>query len=222
MHQLLSLPGRATHPSGPGQDRRPIPARNSPWAGAVARRLASAGITPNQISLASIVAAAFAAGGLCLLPQPWSALVCIAGVQLRLLCNLLDGMVAVEHGRGSRLGPLYNDVPDRVSDALVLVALGYAAGAGWLGWLAALAATGTAYLRLFGGALGFKQDFRGPMAKPHRMAALTAGCAAAMAEHFISGTHHALLATVAAIAAGSLLTCATRLQALTLNLRKGS
>jgi hypothetical protein len=34
----------------------------------------------------------------------------------------------------------------------------------------------TAYIRVFGGALGFALDFRGPMAKQHRMAVLTVGC----------------------------------------------
>ena len=54
-------------------------------------------------------------------------------VQLRLLCNLLDGMVAVEGGRSSPVGALYNEVPDRVADSLLLVALGYAVGIPWLG-----------------------------------------------------------------------------------------
>ena len=33
------------------------------------------------------------------------------GVLGRLLCNLLDGMVAVEGGKRSKSGELYNDVP---------------------------------------------------------------------------------------------------------------
>ena len=52
-------------------------------------------------------------------------------VQLRLLCNLLDGMVAIEGGKQSPTGMLYNEFPDRVADSLFLVALGYAAGCGW-------------------------------------------------------------------------------------------
>ena len=220
MRHSISLSDRAARPGSSWKDRRPIPARDSLWAIAAARQLARAGVTPNQISVASAVAAGFAAGGLWLLPQPWSALACIAGVQIRLLCNLLDGMVALEQGRGTLLGPLYNDLPDRVSDALVLIALGYAAGAGWLGWLAALAAALTAYVRLFGGTLGFKQDFRGPMAKPHRMAVVTAGCIFSLGEHLVFRTHHVFLPTIATIAAGSLLTCGTRLQALILNLER--
>jgi len=33
----------------------------------------------------------------------------------------------------------------------------------------------TAYIRALGGTLGLPQNFQGPMAKPHRMAALTTG-----------------------------------------------
>jgi phosphatidylglycerophosphate synthase len=67
-------------------------------------------------------------------------------------------MVAVEHGRKTPLGVLYNEFPDRVADSVILVALGYACEVPWLGWLSALGAALTAYVRVFGGALGFAQD----------------------------------------------------------------
>src|SRR5439155_982956 len=109
-----------------------------------------------------------------------------------LLCNLLDGMVAIEGGLQSKSGDVFNEVPDRVSDALILVGAGYAtapalglAWAGALGSAAALLAVLTAYVRALGAALGTGQDFRGPMAKPHRMAALTAACLAGAFEPVI-------------------------------------
>src|SRR3546814_18583079 len=77
--------------------------------------------------------------------------------------------VAVEHARKTPTGVLYNEVPDRVADSLFLVALGYAAGMPWCGWLAALLAALTAYIRTLGGTVLGSQDFRGPMAKPPRM-----------------------------------------------------
>ena len=43
-----------------------------------------------------------------------------AVAQYGLLANLLDGLVAVEGGRRSPTGELFNEVPDRVSDVLVL------------------------------------------------------------------------------------------------------
>jgi phosphatidylglycerophosphate synthase len=201
-------------------DRRPIRSRNALWAQATASCLARLGVGPNQISLASILAAGAGAASLCLFPQPWNVIGCVCGVQLRLLCNLLDGMVAVEHGKQSPLGILYNELPDRVSDSVLLVALGYASGIPWLGWLGALLAALTAYIRVFGAALGFAQDFRGPMAKQHRMAVLTAGCLISIAEHFAVRTNYSLPITCGLIAAGSLLTCWTRTRALARNLRE--
>ena len=91
-------------------------------------------------------------------------------------------MVAVEGGKKSALGPLYNEFPDRIADSLLIVALGYAIGWPSLGWFGALAAALTAYIRVFGGSLGLPQDFRGPMAKQQRMAALTLACVVGAAE----------------------------------------
>lgn len=215
----LSRPREPGAISATRADRRPIRSRNALWAQAAASYLARLGVSPNQISLASVLAAGVGAVGLGFFPQPWNAISCVCGVQLRLLCNLLDGMVAVEHGKQSQLGVLYNELPDRVSDSVLFVALGYASGLAWLGWLGALLAALTAYIRLFGAALGFAQDFRGPMAKQHRMALLTAGCLISIVEHFAARTNHSLAITCGLIAAGSLLTCWTRTRALASRLK---
>jgi hypothetical protein len=77
----------------------------------------------------------------------------------------------------------------------------------------------TAYVRATGGALGFPQDFRGPMAKPHRMAVLTAACLIGAAEAAWNGTHWTLIAAAIVIALGSAFTCATRTRAIAWALR---
>jgi phosphatidylglycerophosphate synthase len=141
-------------------------------------------------------------------PVGW--LIAAACVQLRLVSNLLDGMVAIEGGLKTKTGPIYNEFPDRIADTFFLVPLGYAAGEPWLGWASALLAALTAYIRVFGGAVGLVQDFSGVMAKQRRMAALTIGLVAQSAEWFFSPTHWSLLATAVVIAAGSLVTCITR------------
>jgi phosphatidylglycerophosphate synthase len=208
-------------PSEP-PSRRPLKSRQTRWARALAGRLAAAGVAPNAISAASMLLAAGA--GAALLGSAAAApgaralllLAAAAGIQLRLLCNLLDGMVAIEGGRRSPGGDLWNEVPDRVADSVVLVAAGYALpGLAWApaaGWAAALLAALTAYVRVLGGSLGLPQDFGGPMAKPHRMAALTAACLLAIAEEWALGSRTGALAlALAAIVAGSAVTAARRL-----------
>lgn len=194
-------------------NRRPIAARASGWARSTSAALARSSITPNQISLLSIVFAA-AGGGLLWLASPAALVGAAACIQLRLVCNLLDGMVAMEGGKKTATGALYNEFPDRVADSLLIVALGYACAAPWLGWLGALAAALTAYVRLAGGSLGLAQDFRGPMAKQHRMAVLTMACLLGAAELAFLHSGWALRVAAWVIALGALLTCATRSRAI--------
>jgi phosphatidylglycerophosphate synthase len=205
--------------TGQQESRRPLKTRSAAWAQALASALARTRVTPNQISVASLVFAGAGAAALLCWPGAPGQVLCALGVQLRLLCNLLDGMVAVEGGKKSLVGHLYNELPDRIADSIFIVALGYAIGLPWLGWLGALAAALTAYVRALGGALGFPQDFRGPMAKPHRMAVLTAGCLIGALESTLRGTHYALTIAAIVIAAGALLTCATRTAAIARKLR---
>ena len=145
----------------------------------LASRLANAGWTPNQISVVGVCAALLAgiAFGLTSVVPGWARLWFLFGavlVQVRLLANMLDGMVAVETGQASPVGELYNEVPDRISDTLILVGLGYAAGGSvTLGWAAAVAAVFTAYVRAQAAVAGAPQEFCGPMAKPHRMFLIT-------------------------------------------------
>ena len=147
-------------------------------------------------------------------------------IQLRLLCNLLDGMVAVEHGKGSTAGPIWNELPDRVADLLLLVGAGYAgamlgqAYAEPLGWLAGALAVLTAYVRELGRGLGQPADFSGPMAKPHRMAALTAACAVSALEPLWGGRGQVLAIALAVIAAGAALTVVRRVGHLAAGLAK--
>ena len=200
-------------------NRRPIAARNTGWAQKLAAALARSDLTPNQISLLSVLFAGIGAALLAWAPTPAGLLLCAVCIQLRLLCNLLDGMVAVEAGKGSPTGRIYNEFPDRITDTLFIVALGYAADTPWLGWLGAVFAIGTAYVRVFGGSLGLAQDFGGVMAKQQRMAVLTVACVAAAAEHFWQIHHYALPAAAVLIAAGSLVTCITRTLAIAAKLK---
>lgn len=156
-------------------DRRPISQRGSGWARAIARWLASAGISPNTISVLSVVAsigagAAFYATSLDTGVERILWLVGAALIFLRLLANMFDGMVAVEWDKATPVGALYNEVPDRISDAVILIGAGYATGGGIeLGYVAACLAILIAYVRTMARNAGAPSDFRGPMAKQQRM-----------------------------------------------------
>jgi len=162
-------------------DRRPLKTRERKWAKALARKLVDARVTPNHISLASIVAALSAF--LCFFYAGetfrFSFLMLLAAVfvQIRLLCNMLDGMVAIEGGQQTRSGAFFNEFPDRISDILILLGFALAAGHSFyslfIGTISVSLALLTAYVRALGASLIGEQDFRGPMAKPHRMALVT-------------------------------------------------
>ena len=201
-------------------NRRPIASRSSGWAKASAAFLATTRVTPNQVSTASIVFAATGAALLLWRPDAIGLIGCALAIQARLVCNLLDGMVAVEGGKKSALGPLYNEFPDRIADSLLIVTTGYAAGWPAMGWFGALAAALTAYVRVFGGSLGLPQDFRGPMAKQQRMAALTLACVVGAGEWLFVGSRYALAAAAAIIAVGSVATSVTRALAIAAQLRR--
>ena len=168
-------------------ERRPIKARELAASQAIARFLAARGIGANAISVAGLLCALLAGVllGTTSAGSRWAWIAAALLMEIRLLCNMLDGMVALEKGAGTKLGEVLNEVPDRLSDAAVLIGLGYAAGgSAWLGFAAALAAVFTTYVRILGSAMGLPADFRGPMAKPHRMhaAAITAVLCAASAS----------------------------------------
>jgi phosphatidylglycerophosphate synthase len=201
-------------------NRRPLKTRSTAWARSLAHVLVRSGISPNAISVVSVLFAVL--GAYALVYWSWNSVALVAAaacVQLRLLCNMLDGMVAIEGGKQSAIGVLYNEIPDRIADSLFIVALGYAAGAAWLGWLGALAAAVTAYIRVLGGTCGLPQDFRGLLAKPQRMFVMTVGCVLGAVEAATSGSGYALLLAALTIAAGALFTCIQRTAALAAQLR---
>jgi phosphatidylglycerophosphate synthase len=159
-------------------DRRPLASRGWKISQRIARWLARRGATPNAISIAGMLCG-IAAGIMFFetprVVHPW--IFWLGGavlVQLRLLANLYDGMVAVLRQIASPVGELFNEVPDRVSDAGTLIGLGYAAGSDpLLGFVATIFAIFLAYLRAQGKVAGAHQEFCGPMAKQQRMATVT-------------------------------------------------
>ena len=210
------MTGKGQADKGTG-DRRPLASRNTRWAQTLARRMTALSVTPNQISQASMLMAALAGVSFWLFGVTGSlgmravllilsALFC----QLRLLCNLLDGMVAVEGGKGEADGPFWNEFPDRVADILIFAGIGYGIAMPGLGWAAAALAVLTAYVRELGRATGNPSDFGGPMAKQHRMAVATGAALLSIIEAFWSGGVWVLTLALWIVAIGSAVTVLRR------------
>lgn len=133
-------------------------------------RLAAAGVTANQVTIAAavgsvavglLVAAADARVLFLLLPV-W--------LGLRMALNAIDGMLAREFGQISRLGAYLNEAGDVISDAALLAPFAFVAPFGAV-------ATGVviflSVLTEFVGVLGPVRRYDGPMGKSDR--ALVAG-----------------------------------------------
>ena len=107
--------------------RRPLAIRAKKWPNKLALLLIKVGFTANGISTLSVVFGL--ATLLALLWQPHenprlNFLAAALFIQARLICNLLDGLVAVEGGKKTPTGGLFNEVPDRFCDAFTLIGLG--------------------------------------------------------------------------------------------------
>lgn len=159
------------------EKRRPIKERATGWARGLASLVAKTGATPNQISILSVLISG--AGAAVLWDhqgRPLCFFLAALAITLRLICNMIDGMVAVEHNRRSPSGEIYNELPDRLSDSLSLLGVAYACGWVQLGLWCSLLAVLTAYVRTLSTAAGAPADFGGPMAKQQRMKTLIFAC----------------------------------------------
>jgi phosphatidylglycerophosphate synthase len=167
-------------PATQAMDRRPIATRDRKWAQAATAWLAGRHVSPNAISIAGMCACIVAGIALAVTSIAeyrilW--IIAALGAQLRLTANMLDGMVALASGGASRVGELYNEVPDRISDAAAFIGAGFAWGGNIaLGYIATILAIFTAYVRAAGKIAGAQNEFCGPMAKQHRMLVITLIC----------------------------------------------
>ncbi len=202
--------------------RRPLKVRSTKISLLIAKYLCKKNITPNQISIASVFFALLA--GVCLFALPYTqgvnftllALFTAIFIQCRLLCNLFDGMVAIEGGKSTASGELFNDIPDRIADPIIIIAAGYSITVvTWgdtLGWSAAVLAVLTAYVRTLSISIGAPADFSGPMAKQHRMAIITTACVITAIEPLLWSSPYAILIALFIINIGCIVTLVNRTQ----------
>ena len=198
--------------------RRPIAAEFRRTANAATQFCVRHGIHPDTISYLSVVAA-FAAA-ICFWKAGeirWLLIIAPLFSYLRLWLNMLDGMVAVAAGKASRRGEILNDLPDRVSDVIIFVGVAHSGLMNPIfGYWAAIAAVLTAYVGLFGQALGVQREFGGIMSKPWRMVALHIGAWLAL---FLGGQSFASFTildwTCLVVIGGSIQTMVVRLKRIT-------
>ncbi len=142
-------------------------------------RLAAAGVTANQVTVAAalgsvLVAAIILASG----AAPASFLLVPVWMLLRMALNAVDGMLAREFGQQSRLGAYLNELGDVVSDAALYAPFALlppfgAAGVGAVVVLAAIAE----YAGVLGLMVGASRRYDGPFGKSDRALAFGAiGC----------------------------------------------
>ncbi len=215
------LVGEALEADGPRkEDRRPAQARENRWVKGVAAWCLEVGLRPNHVSIVGMGFAVLSATCLFLVPivsHRWAAAMfaaACASIPFRGLCNICDGLMAIEGGLKTKAGQVFNDLPDRASDSLLLVAAGYSTGperwAHELGWAAGLLAVMTAYVRVLGGSSGASQQFCGPMDKTRRMIVMATACVVAAVEVALGWPTRAMIVALGIVIVGSAATIARR------------
>lgn len=135
------------------------------------RRLAAAGVTANQVTIAAAAGSILLGGLLCAFARIHVLFLALpVWLALRMALNAIDGMLAREFDQKSHLGAYLNEIGDVVSDAALLAPFALVAPFG-------VAATGVviflAILTEFVGVLSVTRRYDGPMGKSDR--ALAAG-----------------------------------------------
>lgn len=132
------------------------------------RRLAGAGVTANQVTLAA-AAMSIAAGIVLALhgakPRVWLLLPVVLFVRMAL--NAIDGMLAREHGQKSPLGAFLNELCDVVSDAALYLPFALVAD-GLVVVLAVLLSALTETAGVVALQVGAARRYDGPMGKSDR------------------------------------------------------
>ena len=92
------------------------------WLRPTVRKLARAGITANQVTVAAALLSFLVGGLLCIFPESRLVFLLIPiTLFLRMALNAIDGMLAREHMMQSRLGGILNELCDVLADAALFL-----------------------------------------------------------------------------------------------------
>jgi CDP-diacylglycerol--glycerol-3-phosphate 3-phosphatidyltransferase len=142
----------------------------------LAGRLAAAGLTANQVTLAA-AAGSVAVGAFVFAraEDRWPFLLIPLWMLLRMALNAIDGMLAREHGQKSALGGYLNELADVVADAALFLPFAAIAPFGpWSVGLVVLLASWSEMAGALGPMVGATRRYDGPMGKSDRALAFGA------------------------------------------------
>ena len=134
------------------------------------RRLAAAGVTANQVTLAAFVLSAATGGALLWRPDSRAVLLVVPAVCfVRMALNAIDGMMARELAMSTQLGAVLNELGDAVSDLGLYLPLAFISEpARWPIVAFSIGAVLTEFSGVLGPALGASRHYEGPMGKSDR------------------------------------------------------
>ncbi len=166
-------------------------------------RLASSGVTANQVTIAAAVLSV-AYGALIALSH--GAPLVLVGLPVvllvRMAMNAIDGLLAREHHQESRLGFFLNEIGDVVSDAALYLPLGLAIAPAYalLAGSLAVAVGLTECAGVLGLAAGGSRRYDGPFGKSDRAAYFSIVAVIAALVALPNGVAAAMLGTALALA----------------------
>lgn len=140
------------------------------------RRLAGAGVTANQVTLAACAGSLALGIGLAVAPVPVAALLAVpVWLFVRMALNAVDGMLAREFGQQSRLGAYLNELCDVVADAALALPFAVLPAFGALPVaVAVVAALVSEYAGVMAPMVGTARRYDGPFGKSDRALAFGA------------------------------------------------
>ena len=143
------------------------------WLRPAAGKLAAAGITANQVTIAALVVSVAVGGTVTIMAtiadSTWAFLLLPAWLPLRMAMNAIDGMLARDFGQASALGAYLNELSDIVSDAALYLPFAFVAPFGaWSVGAVIVAACVSEMAGALGPLVGGKRRYDGPMGKSDR------------------------------------------------------
>ena len=140
------------------------------WLRPLVGMVARAGITANQVTVATaVISVAVGACIVWLLPNTRAFVLIPLWMLVRMACNAIDGMLAREFGQQSRLGAYLNELTDVVADTALYLPFALIApfAPAWVGAVIVLAVIGE-YAGALGAMVGASRRYDGPMGKSDR------------------------------------------------------